>query len=185
MSVREQKRKWPWPLLWIALIFLTSSSVLTTDDLTRAVTTIAPQVKEQEFRTFWLAAWWIFVKGWHAIEFGVLYLLARRWLGRTSPWPFVITGAYAILDEFHQVFVPDRGGRWSDVCIDLLGILGAWLIVEWRRKRRNEASALPKGLQSPWVLTLVLVGMFALVFQFSIVPFGLVTWGRGGNPFAP
>ncbi len=36
-----------------------------------------------------------------------------------------ITAGYAAADEFHQLFVPGRAGRLSDVCIDSLGgILG-------------------------------------------------------------
>lgn len=38
---------------------------------------------------------------------------------------FVITAGYAATDELHQLFVPGRAGRLSDVCIDSLGgILG-------------------------------------------------------------
>ena len=37
----------------------------------------------------------------------------------------IITAAYAATDEFHQLFVPGRAGRLTDVCIDSLGgILG-------------------------------------------------------------
>lgn len=36
-----------------------------------------------------------------------------------------ITAGYAAADEFHQLFVPGRAGRLSDVCIDSLGgVLG-------------------------------------------------------------
>lgn len=33
----------------------------------------------------------------------------------------LITSGYAASDEFHQLFVPGRAGRLSDVCIDSLG----------------------------------------------------------------
>lgn len=37
---------------------------------------------------------------------------------------------YAITDEYHQSFVPDRGPSITDVCIDLLGvILGICLVI--------------------------------------------------------
>ena len=37
---------------------------------------------------------------------------------------------YAILDEIHQLFVPDRSGNIIDICIDSLGIIfGVYLIV--------------------------------------------------------
>lgn len=36
-----------------------------------------------------------------------------------------ITAGYATTDELHQIFVPGRAGRFSDICIDSLGgILG-------------------------------------------------------------
>lgn len=39
---------------------------------------------------------------------------------------------YAVLDEWHQSFVPLRDGRWFDVAIDAAGAaLAAWL---WRRR---------------------------------------------------
>lgn len=42
----------------------------------------------------------------------------RRWL----KWALGITVLYAASDEFHQLFVPGRAGRISDVCIDSIGV---------------------------------------------------------------
>lgn len=36
----------------------------------------------------------------------------------------IITTGYAATDEFHQLFVPGRAGRLTDVCIDSLGGIG-------------------------------------------------------------
>jgi hypothetical protein len=47
----------------------------------------------------------------------------------SAPWhlctPALIALAYAILDEVHQEFVPQRGFELSDIGMDLLGILFA------------------------------------------------------------
>jgi VanZ family protein len=52
---------------------------------------------------------------------------------------FAICALFAIADEYHQTFVPGRGGTWTDVAIDGIGIviaaLLAW-ICETRRGRR-------------------------------------------------
>jgi VanZ family protein len=34
---------------------------------------------------------------------------------------FALTAVYAASDEIHQLFVPGRAGRFSDVCIDMAG----------------------------------------------------------------
>lgn len=39
-----------------------------------------------------------------------------------------ITAGYAATDEFHQLFVPGRAGRLTDVCIDSLGGIGGIII---------------------------------------------------------
>ncbi len=55
-----------------------------------------------------------------------------------------ITAGYAATDEFHQLFVPGRAGRLSDVCIDSLGgvlgiifyfLLHTYLLPLWQRFR--------------------------------------------------
>lgn len=41
-----------------------------------------------------------------------------------------ITACYAGSDEIHQIFVPGRAGRFTDVCIDTLGgVLGIVLFL--------------------------------------------------------
>lgn len=42
---------------------------------------------------------------------------------------FVLTFGYACTDEFHQLFVPGRAGRFTDVLIDSSGALVLSLIV--------------------------------------------------------
>ena len=55
-------------------------------------------------------------------------------------WSFL----YACSDEWHQTFVPERAGRWSDLRFDAVGFLfGIALLafIEWMRKKRKESAS--------------------------------------------
>lgn len=69
----------------------------------------------------------------------VLYAL-RRWNMRGEKWllrALAITVFYACTDEFHQLFVPGRAGRITDVMIDSTGVLIiTWIL--WKGVRKNE-----------------------------------------------
>jgi VanZ family protein len=61
---------------------------------------------------------------------------------------FGLAFLYALSDEWHQSFVPDRTGRLDDVVTDtigaLIGLALAWVALTWlarRRAQRSEASA--------------------------------------------
>ncbi len=156
-------------VLWAASIFATSSGVVTVGQLAHTVSTAAGgHISESGFRHFWGLGWWIFVKGWHAAEFGILFLLIRG-LVPNKPWiAAVLAGAFAISDEFHQLFVHSRGCRVSDVCIDWLGIAAAWAFASgWMRATARR----------PWMLAAVSVAWISLVFLLSVYPFGLLTLG--------
>ena len=59
--------------------------------------------------------------------------------GRTLIWAFVITVVYAATDEIHQLFVPGRSGKISDVLIDAtgaaIGLALAWLVSRYRKRQ--------------------------------------------------
>ena len=77
----------------------------------------------------------------HAGTFGLLFVLwlrALRW--RAPGWAAAIAFVYAISDEFHQHFIPDRIGSPIDVAIDTVGIAAAWWLR--RRARRLDPAAL-------------------------------------------
>jgi VanZ family protein len=86
-------------------------------------------------------------KAAHFTEYAILGFLAARAF-RTSPRPgvssrwFLISVAlvvtYALLDEFHQSFVPTRTGSIFDSFIDIAGGLTALLVI--RRRRGPSAS---------------------------------------------
>ncbi len=66
---------------------------------------------------------------------------ARRPRARDVLIAFGLTIAYALSDEWHQSFVPDRTGRLDDVVTDaigaLVGLAGAWLVLGLRASRRE------------------------------------------------
>ena len=91
----------------------------------------------------------------HLMEYALLGILAARAF-RGSPRPalrerwFVISLAlvivYALVDEYHQSFVPSRTGSIYDSLIDMTGGLAALIIVrrrDWFSLRRTRASNSP------------------------------------------
>lgn len=77
--------------------------------------------------------------GAHMFLFGVLAVLWARSLQgqrRTLLLAFLLTMLYALLDEFHQSFVPGRTADPLDLVYDGLGAalaLGAWAWLQHRR----------------------------------------------------
>jgi len=66
----------------------------------------------------------------HATEYAILGILALGVfcdLKKRAMWAFMTAALYAVTDEIHQLFVPGRSGKMTDVLIDsggaLLGIL--------------------------------------------------------------
>ena len=83
-------------------------------------------------------------KAAHFTEYAILAYLAARAF-RTSPRPalanrwfiaaLALVVAYALLDEYHQTFVPSRTGSVYDSFIDIAGGLTALLIIRYRHTR--------------------------------------------------
>jgi len=72
----------------------------------------------------------IFKKSAHMIEFGLLFAWVLRATGNKVTWlNFALPLGWAFLDETHQLFVPGRGGRLTDVLIDSLGIFLAYYLL--------------------------------------------------------
>lgn len=86
----------------------------------------------------------------HFSEYAVLFLLAnwtlaavrieriranRRWLA------LAIAVAYALLDEWHQAYVPGRSAALGDVLIDASGAALSWLIIKFWGKRSISSRA--------------------------------------------
>lgn len=81
-------------------------------------------------------------KGAHVGEYFILALLGLRLLRqfmsleRAIVWTFVGAILYAMSDEYHQLFVPGREGKVTDVMIDFVGIALALLAFAWFRRIR-------------------------------------------------
>lgn len=90
-------------------------------------------------------------KGAHMTEFAILALLLYLYLKyyplskkQTALLALGITIGYAATDEFHQLFVPGRAGRLSDVCIDslggVLGIIISIMFFHLHNKQKHRAN---------------------------------------------
>lgn len=133
-------------LVWCGLIFASSSTVILPHDFFAwiAAHLLPNEESLHSFVLFWGASWFVIVKGWHAIEFGIVFWLilavADRLSPRSAAGNFAITITLAVLfamsDEYHQTFVPERGGTYVDVSIDTLGILVAAMLTALGRKAR-------------------------------------------------
>jgi VanZ family protein len=119
---------WGPVLAWMALIFILSAQ------------SQLPTPQE-----YWLDV--LVEKSAHTFEFAVLAALLSRALagGRSPSWRVLGTAVllawlYAVLDEWHQSFVPGRSADWHDVVFDWLGaVLGAGFWSRWwgpRSRRR-------------------------------------------------
>ena len=79
----------------------------------------------------------------HAFVFGVLAVLWARVLGQRRyglALAFVLTMLYALIDEYHQTFVPGRyADAWDLVCDGLGAILALGLWAWWQRRGSRRA----------------------------------------------
>jgi VanZ family protein len=72
------------------------------------------------------------------------------WRGRRAAWCVGIASVYSLTDEFHQSFVPERGGSILDSAIDTSGavltVAGLYVadrMLQARRRRRAASEAKP------------------------------------------
>jgi VanZ family protein len=135
-------------IAWCAFIAATSSTVILPHDFFAWVARnlLTEEAAYRRFVVFWAYSWFVVVKGWHAIEFAVLFVLCltvidrlRRSYTRSNVLlSLAICVFFAITDEYHQTFVPRRGGTWTDVAIDSAGAVLASLIPWLRRANRSQ-----------------------------------------------
>jgi hypothetical protein len=123
--------------IWGGLIFATSSTVVSQQQLFRIVGDFTTENQLLQFKHFWGAVWIAVVKGWHVTEFailtGLLAAVLNSWRPNSRQRNVLLAGATAILfaasDEFHQSFVPTRDGTIVDVLIDSMGVAIAMLLL--------------------------------------------------------
>ena len=125
---------------WLALISIASSDGFSSANTSRIVGPVVhwffPNITPERLELVHL----LIRKLGHLSEYALLGLLATRAFS-TSPnrwlrkhWFGVALGlvvVYALLDEYHQSFVPSRTSSISDSFIDMIGGLVAIILVRW------------------------------------------------------
>ena len=75
----------------------------------------------------------------HFTEYAILgFLAARAFRPSTRHWFLISVGlivSYALIDEYHQSFVPSRSGSVFDSLIDMAGGLTALIVISRKGKR--------------------------------------------------
>jgi VanZ family protein len=134
-------RRWLPVAIWLAVIFVASTTLFTPEHTSAAIDPILralfPRAIPREIDRLHLAV----RKAGHVVEYAILaILLARATLAVTPirPWWFVVSlsllALVAASDEFHQLFVPGREGSIKDVLLDIAGGAAALVpIAIWRR----------------------------------------------------
>lgn len=137
-------------VVWLALIFLASTGALAAPNTSRIIGPLLRWLFPHITETQLLRAHFLTRKLAHFSEYAVLGLLAARafipstraWLSRR--WllsALVLVATYALLDEYHQSFVPTRTASIWDSMIDTAGGATALSLLAWwrwrRRKRRH------------------------------------------------
>ena len=130
---------------WLGFIFFASTGALSAPNTSRIIGPLLrwlfPGITEAQL----LTAHFLTRKLAHFTEYAVLALLAarafipstkellrRRWLLSA----LLLVAAYALLDEYHQTFVPTRTGSLRDSMIDTAGGATALaLLALWRRRK--------------------------------------------------
>lgn len=141
----QKKSVWLFVFLWATFIFATSCTFIKRRVFIDFVERFLPAGVPQHL---WLSFWGSFglavVKAYHMMEFAFLCLLLysalrMKWIQKPSQSIFVsafVAALFGISDEWHQTFVPGRGGTWIDVLIDCCGISFVVLLVLWRARKR-------------------------------------------------
>ena len=116
---------WRWRVAlacWMGMIFVLSSSLF------------APKMSYDS--TFdWFGAFnYAIRKCAHVVEYAVLCWLWFRSIDaadrtRTLILSTVLTLIYAMTDEWHQTFIPERSGLWSDIGYDAVGAVGMAFLI--------------------------------------------------------
>lgn len=114
-------RYWVPPVIWMTIIFYLSS-------------------QQKVSITYTYVFDFMIFKALHMIEYAILYFLLFRGfysidgqqltINNKLIFPLFLAILYAVLDEFHQTFIPTREGRIRDVVIDASGILLMYIYIK-------------------------------------------------------
>src|SRR5438874_9446054 len=133
MSLKNFLKHWLPVLIWLGVIFLGSTDMLSAEHTSRFLVPflrwIDPQISFTTLNAIQLGI----RKLGHLTEYAVLAMLLWRALRSGTRWQmkmsilFLVAGIacaiFAASDEFHQAFVPTRTSSSHDVMIDICGAL--------------------------------------------------------------
>lgn len=144
MKSKKTYFKWMLVVIWMAVIFSFSNDPAVVSDeksgfVLKTLNTLGIDLNSY----FGELANFIVRKAGHFTEYFILYLLLFNALEDSYSLKqsliisLVITFLYACSDEFHQIFIPGREGRFIDVLIDTSGGILA-LIISLMMKVRGQ-----------------------------------------------
>jgi len=131
--------KWLMVIIWMVVIFLFSNEpAVVSDEKSRFVIYIFKFIGLNLDSILGELSNFIVRKAGHITEYLILYLLLMNAFKeycntvKSMYISFAVLVCYASSDEIHQLFVPGRAGRVSDVIIDsvggIIGIIGIYMI---------------------------------------------------------
>lgn len=133
MKVSRFVKYWMPAILWMALIFIGSTDILSAEHTSRFLVPflrwIDPQISWAALNTIQVAIRKLGHLTEYAILAGLLWRALRSGTGATMKTSIlfgivlIACGGFAASDEFHQSFVPSRTSSAHDVMIDLCGAL--------------------------------------------------------------
>ena len=132
MKLSHLVKNWMPLIVWMTLIFIGSTDVLSAEHTSRFLVPILRWLDPQITGAALVAAQRLIRKLGHLAEYAILSALFWRAL-RGTEWrskmlilfatAFGTCTFFAVSDEFHQSFVPSRTASARDVMIDVCGVL--------------------------------------------------------------
>jgi VanZ family protein len=148
MKAHRFVRYWMPAIVWMAIIFLGSTDMLSAEHTSRFLVPFLRWIDPQISFAALNAIEFGIRKLGHLTEYAILAMLLWRALRSGTRWQmkmsilfliaWVACAIFAASDEFHQSFVPSRTASLNDVMIDICGAF-VGLAVCWTFARRNRA----------------------------------------------
>lgn len=133
-------KKWIAAILWIGVICIESTDLMSSNNTGSFIYSLLapfwPHIDPIKFGEFHA----MLRKVGHFVGYGILsFLLFRAWrvtIKRGVQWTmlwalvsFLMTALVAILDEWHQTFIPSRTGTYKDVLLDSAAALCVQIVI--------------------------------------------------------
>ncbi|HPW16974.1 MAG TPA: VanZ family protein [Candidatus Aminicenantes bacterium] len=183
------------PLLWMAFIFPVGNRAFASSRIYEVFVLVVRWLAPRASGPAVAAAYIVFRKTLHFIEYGLLaYLLYRAFRGGRGPhWSrragLLAAGAaiaYGFVDEFLQSFVRGRYGSPFDWAVDTAGILATVGLLARTGKRRDADPLGPAGrllwLKRPFDVALSGLGLLVSLPLWIVIPLA-VRLEDGGPAF--